>query len=65
LCSYEGGRGASTQQQYELFSILLKSPQSLFTEVGKANLKSNGDEALSDESPQETSGDEALNVNFP
>ncbi len=34
-------------------------------EVGKFNLKSNGDEALSDESPQKTNGDEALNVNFP
>jgi hypothetical protein len=33
--------------------------------VGKVNLKSNGDEALSDEFPQKTNGDEALNVNFP
>jgi hypothetical protein len=33
--------------------------------VGKINLKSNGDEALSDESPLKTNGDEALNVNFP
>ncbi len=34
------------------------------TEVGKVNFKSNGDEALSDESPQNTDGDEALNVIF-
>jgi hypothetical protein len=38
---------------------------SVYAEVGKVNLKSNGDEALSDESPQKNNGDEALNVNFP
>jgi hypothetical protein len=33
--------------------------------VGKVNLKSNDDEALSDESPLKINGDEALNVDFP
>jgi hypothetical protein len=32
--------------------------------VGKVNLKSDGDEALSDESPEKSNGDEALNVDF-
>jgi hypothetical protein len=33
--------------------------------VGKVTFKSNGDEALSDESPEKSNGDEAINVNFP
>ncbi len=32
--------------------------------MGKVNLKSNGDEALSDEFPLKSSGDEALNDLF-
>jgi hypothetical protein len=34
------------------------------TEVGKVTLKSNGDEALSDESLLKSDGDEALNHDF-
>jgi hypothetical protein len=33
--------------------------------VGKVTLKSNGDEALGDESLQKSNGDEALNSDFP
>jgi hypothetical protein len=33
--------------------------------VGKFNSKSNVNEALSDESPKKSNGDEALKVNFP
>ncbi len=36
----------------------------LTAEVGKATLKSNGDEALSDESLKKSNGDEALNNGF-
>ncbi len=36
----------------------------LQTEVGKVTLKSNGDEALSDESLLKSNGNEALNDNF-
>jgi hypothetical protein len=32
----------------------------IYTEVGKVTLKSNGDEALSDESLKKSNGDEAL-----
>jgi hypothetical protein len=34
-------------------------------EVGKVTLKSNGDEALSDESSLKSNSNEALNDNFP
>ncbi len=34
-------------------------------EVGKVNLKSNGDEALNDEFLFKSNGDEALNDGFP
>jgi hypothetical protein len=33
--------------------------------MGKVTLKSNGDEALSDESPQKSNADEAFNNDFP
>jgi hypothetical protein len=33
--------------------------------VGKVTLKSNGDEALSNESPLKSNGNEALNHDFP
>jgi hypothetical protein len=36
----------------------------LQTEVGKVTLKSNGDEAVSDESLQKSNGIEALNDDF-
>jgi hypothetical protein len=36
----------------------------LDTEVVKVTLKSNGDEALSDESPKKSNGNEALNDDF-
>jgi hypothetical protein len=34
-------------------------------ELGNVTLKSNGDEALSDESPLKSNGDEAFNDDFP
>jgi hypothetical protein len=34
-------------------------------ELGKVTLKTNGDEALSDESPQKSNADEAFNDDFP
>jgi hypothetical protein len=34
-------------------------------ELGKVTLKSNSDEALSDESPLKSNGDEAFNDDFP
>jgi hypothetical protein len=34
-------------------------------ELGKVTLKSNGDEALSDESPLKSNSDEASNDDFP
>jgi hypothetical protein len=37
----------------------------LYTEVGKVTLKSNGDEALSDEFILKSNGDETLNDFFP
>jgi hypothetical protein len=37
----------------------------LVAEVGKVNLKSNGDEALNDELLLKSNGDEALNDGFP
>jgi hypothetical protein len=37
----------------------------MFPEVGKVTLKSNGDEALSDEFLFKSNGDEALNAGFP
>ncbi len=37
----------------------------LWPEVGKVTLKSNGDEALSDEFLLKNNGDEALNDGFP
>ncbi len=36
-----------------------------WSELGKVTLKSNGDEALSDESPLKSSGAEAFNDDFP
>jgi hypothetical protein len=35
------------------------------TELGKVTLKSNGDEALSNESPLKSNADEAFNDDFP
>jgi hypothetical protein len=37
----------------------------LIPELGKVTLKSNGDEAFSDESPYKSNGNEAFNDNFP
>jgi hypothetical protein len=37
----------------------------MHAEVGKVNLKSNGDEALNDEFLLKSNGDEALNDGFP
>jgi hypothetical protein len=36
-----------------------------FADVGKVTLKSNGDEALSDESLLKSNGEEALSEDFP
>jgi hypothetical protein len=54
-----------------LFLVSIKSDVALgvirrqLADVGKVTLKSNGDEALSDESLLKSNDDEALNNNFP
>jgi hypothetical protein len=47
----------------ELNRITVRSTS--YAELGKVTFKSNGDEALSDESPLKSNGAETFNDNFP